>query len=192
MHCFVHAVSRLLNVGLLMKDIELAQQEYEQFLSSFNSLILGSCSLSGEAEASYAPFIRHNAEFYVYVSDLAAHTNNLLSTGQASVLLIEPELSAQSIFARKRASFNVSVREVSRETSEWHQVMSRFYDQFGGIAKLIASLGDFHLLALLPRSGRFVRGFSQAYALRGDAMQFIEGSDELSSDRGQSNGERDA
>lgn len=47
----------------VMKDIQFAQQAYEQFLASFNSLILGSCSALGEAEASYAPFIRHRGAF---------------------------------------------------------------------------------------------------------------------------------
>ncbi len=158
----------------VMKDIQLAQQAYEQFLASFNSLILGSCSVLGEAEASYAPFIRHRAEFYIYVSELALHTNNLLSTGKASVLFIEPEESAQSIFARKRASFQVHAREVPRETSEWSQVMSLFVDQFGSVANLIASLADFHLIALSPVSGRFVSGFASAYTLRGEMMQFVD------------------
>lgn len=157
-----------------MKDIQLAQQAYEQFLASFNSLILGSCSAQGEAEASYAPFVRHGAEFYIYVSELALHTNNILSTGKASVLFIEPEASAQSIFARKRVSFQVCAREVSRETSEWSHVMSLFVDQFGGVASLIASLADFHLIALSPVSGRFVSGFASAYTLRGEMMQFVD------------------
>ena len=146
------------------------QADFDQFIGGFKTVQLASVSLSGQPEASYAPFIRLDGVWYVYISELAQHTQNLLTTLQVSILLIEPEQTASNLFARKRASFQMCAKEVSRETERWSLIMDTFDAQFGDIIMVLRNLTDFHLMAMTPVSGGFVRGFAQAFTLGGNDM----------------------
>lgn len=149
------------------------QADFDQFIMGFQTLILASVSSEGSPEVSYAPFVRVAGVWYVYVSELASHTKNMLDTGLASALLIESEQDASNLFARKRASFQMRADEVSRETVEWCSVMAIFESRFGSVVGLIKDLTDFHLMALTPLSGSFVRGFAQAFTLGGETMLLV-------------------
>jgi len=150
------------------------QADFDQFIRSFKTLTLATVSVAGIPEASYAPFVCVEGTWYVYVSELATHTQNMMSAGTASVLLIEPEQDASNLFARRRVSFQMHVQEVPRETEDWLLVMSRFESQFGSIIALIKGLSDFHLMALTPISGSFVCGFARAFTLGGENMLFVK------------------
>jgi hypothetical protein len=149
------------------------QADFDQFVVGFKTLQLASVSTTGQPEASYAPFIRLDGVWYVYISELAQHTKNILTTHRASVLLIEPEQTASNLFARKRVSFQMDAQEVSRETPDWLFIMDVFECQFGNLMQVLRGLVDFHLIAMKPRSGGFVRGFAQAFALGGDDVSSI-------------------
>ncbi len=150
------------------------QADFDQFIQGIKTLTLATVSSEGIAEASYAPFVRVGGYWYVYVSELATHTQNMMSAGTASVLLIEPEQDASNLFARRRATFQMNAQEVPRETSDWLAIMSQFEAQFGSIIALIKGLSDFHLMALTPISGSFVCGFAQAFALGGENMLLVK------------------
>ena len=84
-------------------DIETVRQSYQHLLSQSESLILATTNPDGTPRASYAPFIvNEQRQFYIFTSQLSAHTANLQHTGQASVMLLEDEAAATQIFARKR------------------------------------------------------------------------------------------
>jgi putative heme iron utilization protein len=163
-----------LSLELFMTEtITKVQADFNQFILGFNTLTLATVSADGIPEASYAPFIRVAGVWYVFVSELAQHTQNLMVMPQASVLLIEAEQNTVNLFARKRASFQMRVHEVSRETSEWHDIIDAFEVRFGDIVSMIRGLSDFHLMALTPISGSFVRGFAQAFVLGGEDMLLV-------------------
>lgn len=150
------------------------QADFDQFIQGFKTLTLATVSSEGIAEASYAPFVRIDGVWYVYVSELASHTQNMMQAAMVSVLLIEPEGDAKSLFARKRASFQMRVYNVSRGTDCWSSVITDFEAQFGHIMALLKGLSDFHLMALTPISGSFVCGFAQAFALGGENMLLVK------------------
>ena len=150
------------------------QQDFDEFIQSCHTLQMASLDNASEwPEASYAPFIQRGDCWYVYVSELAQHTSNLLSHTKASVMLIEPEGAAGHLFARKRMSMRVHVSEVSRGTSEFDYLLDLFGEKFGELIAMLRGLTDFHLLALRPESGVFVRGFAQAFVLTGEGMRVV-------------------
>lgn len=154
----------------MVDELVQVQTDFDQFIASIETLLLATVSNLGEPEASYAPFVRVDDVWYVFVSDLAKHTENLMRSNKASVLLIADEQDSPSMFARKRASFQMNAREVSRETELWSAIIDVFELRFGSIVNVIKTLSDFHLIALRPISGGFVRSFGQAFSLGGECM----------------------
>jgi putative heme iron utilization protein len=155
-------------------ELEKAQQGYQDLLAGFQSIQLGTVSADGTPEASYSPAIVDDARrFYVYVSELAAHTGNLMETGKASVLVIEDEGTADIIFARKRATFTCQAIRIDRHNEEWESVIARFEHKFGKMMGFLKTMEDFHLFRLEPSYARLVLGFGKAYDVTGSQMSEI-------------------
>lgn len=147
-----------------MSKLEQAQIEYHNFLNQFQSLVLGTVDSIGSPHASYAPFIVDEAKnFYIYVSGLSTHTQNLQVNPQVSILFLEDETQSQQIFARRRLTFNCTATLIERDTENWHKIVEQFSEKFGGIIQVFRDLPDFRIFKLMPQSGRFVLGFGAAY-----------------------------
>lgn len=159
-----------------MTTLTQAQAQYATFLDAFQSLVLSTVTPEGLPQASYAPFVRDaQGNFYIFVSGLAAHTQNLHSQPVASILFIEDEQDCHNFFARRRLTYHCTVRWLPRETSEWEAIVSQFQAQFGEIIGLLRGLQDFQIAGLEPQSGRFVVGFGAAYAIEGkDLSQLVQ------------------
>ncbi|QWF69740.1 pyridoxamine 5'-phosphate oxidase family protein [Methylomonas paludis] len=136
--------------------------DYQALLSTQKSLQLATSSPDGNADISYAPFTLDDNRFYIYVSALAKHTANMLHSGQAGVLIIQPEAEADNIFARRRLSFNCRVQEISKGLPDYARLLELMQQRFGNIIGLLSSLPDFHLLQLSPQTGLYVAGFGKA------------------------------
>jgi heme iron utilization protein len=152
--------------------------DFRQFIAGFNSLILATVSSDGLPESSYAPFIHINGRFYIYVSELAGHTRNLLAAAgnnqpSASLLWIEPEDQARNIFARKRATISASVTEIPRSHDNSPVILDAMAERFGEMISLIRQLGDFHLIELTPHYAGYVTGFAKAYRLEGEGLTVV-------------------
>ncbi len=138
----------------------------EELLASQQTLLLSTASVTGIPDLSYAPFVRDESGcFYVFISELAAHTDNLLSNPQASVMFVRPESESNNLFARERAIFDCSVKKIDRSDDGYSTQLMALQNQFGEIVGVLRSLSDFHLFALAPISGRYVAGFGQAYTI---------------------------
>lgn len=154
-----------------MSKFEQAQAAYATFLDDISSLMLATCDRDGQPNASYAPFVTDDdRNFYIYISGLSAHTQNLTETGKASIMAIEDEATTQQIFARGRLTFECSAAEVERETPAWNAIADRFEERFGKIIEVFRPLADFRIIQLVPSSGRFVIGFGAAYDVSGDNL----------------------
>lgn len=136
------------------------------------TLLLSSYSLKNGAEISYAPYVREGLGFYIFVSDLARHTENLLSTSQGSIMFIQPETEAANLFARERVIFNCRVREITNDQPLYQQQLLAMRSKFGETVDLLRSLNDFHLLQLQVGSGQYIAGFGKAYQLDMDSGSF--------------------
>jgi putative heme iron utilization protein len=138
----------------------------QELLASQQTLLLSTASGSSVPDLSFAPFVRDQEGcFYIFISELATHTANLLNNPQASVMFIRPESESNNLFARERAVFNCKGREIGRNEQLYRTQLKAFQDKFGEVVSLLNTLTDFHLFALCPESGRYIMGFGQAYTI---------------------------
>lgn len=148
-------------------------KEFHDFNQSFDSVILGTVNVDGNADTSYAPLLRHNGGLYIYISELAVHTVNLLTHLNASLMFIEPEDKARNLFKRKRSTIRVKAKSIARDSQEWLSIMESYCKNFGTITRNLYKAKDFHLFELLPQNATYVRGFAQAYNIQGKKLDKI-------------------
>lgn len=148
-------------------------KDFEKFIGRFKTVILGTLSATVEPEASYAPVLQKDGKFYIYVSELAKHTHNLLENKKLTLLFIEDEQDAENIFARKRATLRSEAKHIARDCEGWNDLMDAYGEHLGETARNLRELQDFHLFELTPLNATFVRGFAQAYQLNGDQLNQV-------------------
>jgi len=149
---------------------EISQQEhirnYQQLIQSQQTLILSTVTEQGIPESSYAPYVRdEQGVFYIYVSELASHTQNMLKTATASILFIQLEKECKNLFARERVVFDCSISEVQKQDKCYYKQMLIMKEKLGETVELLQSLPDFHLLALTPINGKYIAGFGKAFSI---------------------------
>ncbi len=62
------------------------------------------------------------------------------------------------------------VSTIGRDSNQFAIIMAEFKSRFGDFIDVIEPLQDFHLFQINPQSGRFIRGFAQAYDLVGPGL----------------------
>lgn len=132
----------------------------ENLINKQKSLIISSLNINNIPEASYAPYVIIENDVYVYLSKAANHYYNLEANKNCSILIIEDEENAKTIFARERVSF-------VGEANKVNEVEEVIFEKFNEIhdAKMIAVLRtmDFDMFRISLKSGRYVKGFGKAY-----------------------------
>ena len=136
-----------------------------------NSAQLATHDSNNNPEASYAPCVVHKGIYYLFLSRLASHTNNLMRDPRIGLMLLEDEAEAASPFARKRLNLQGRAEPVARDSPQFRIVLDLFHQRFGKVMKIIEPLPDFQLFGVHPATGRFVRGFGQTYELEGDRLE---------------------
>lgn len=144
-------------------DLQKLDADYRALIESQLTLLLATSSDNGDADISYAPYLCVEKAFYVYVSELAKHTGNMLRFGQASIMFVQPETEAANPFARPRVVFNCRVDEVGRDDARYESLLDGMCNRFGEVIGVLRSLPDFHLLELQPQQGQYVAGFGKAF-----------------------------
>lgn len=140
------------------------QTAYVQFPERLQSLMLSTIQADGQPQASYAPFVVDGErQFYIFVSGLSSHTQNLKTTAKAGILLIEDEADTRQVFARQRLMYDCRVELIERHAPQWTIWADKFQSRFGGIIDMLRQLPDFQIFKLTPQAGRFVVGFGAAY-----------------------------
>jgi len=145
------------------------------FKKSVKTLNLSTLDKKARPRASYAPFIEdETGHFYIFVSQLAAHTQDLLANPEASILLLEDEQDARQIFARQRISYQCHVEIIDKEHANYLARLNQMEDRFGNVIGLLRTLPDFILFCLTPYEGQYVKGFGKAYKLSGENLLTLE------------------
>ncbi len=146
--------------------LESVAQAYQELINKQQTLILSTYSSEHGAEVSYAPYVKgESGLYYIYTSELAPHTRNLISQGQASVLFIGDEADAATPFARERVTFNCQVKEIPMDDERYDSMLTNMHSKFGQVVTVLRSLPDFHLFVLMPQSGQYVVGFGKAFTI---------------------------
>ena len=142
----------------------------QSLLAAVQCVQLATINKHDEPESSTTPYLYRNDCFYIFISELAAHTRNLKIQPRVSLLLIEDESQCKNIFARKRLILSAEAQFIARDDDSWEATISSFQQQRGKTIAVLKTLPDFWLVKLDIQSGCFVQGFGQAYQF--EAMQF--------------------
>lgn len=128
-----------------------------------------------QAECSTAPFLRDkDGSIYVYLSELAQHTKNLLANPTASLMVIADEAGSNNLFARQRLTLRAKAVEITTDNPQYHRILDEMESQLGNTLQVLRSLPDFHLFKFQVGDANYVQGFAKAYALQGPALEVIE------------------
>lgn len=148
--------------------------------NSVQTILLSTVGDDGNPHSGATPFIFGSTQrdeehhVFIFVSQLALHTRDLLSNGKASVMLIADESESPQIFARTRVSYQCQAEKIAPEDASYEELLDRFQKKRGKMMGLLRTLPDFVLFRLIPQRGQFVMGFGRAYQLSGEKMNQLE------------------
>jgi len=141
-----------------------------ELVADMKTLQLATLDDDGLPHCSYAPFVRLAPNnFYIFISELAAHTRYLQVRPAAAFMIIADESDSAQIFARTRVYYQCNTSLVAPDTDgeDYQRSLDAFAARQGDTVALLRTLGDFRLFRLTPHSGHFVMGFGQAYRFSG-------------------------
>lgn len=160
------------------------ESDLKAFRQQRYTLQLATVDEQGHPNVSYAPFVQNQHGYFVLISELARHTQNLLTTPQVSLMMVEDENTSRQLFARVRLTFDATAKKVERDSNLWLEVISQMEQRHGEIVSGLTQLQDFILFNFLPQKGLFVKGFGQAYPVSAqdmvDAVPLLQGHRKLS------------
>jgi putative heme iron utilization protein len=144
-------------------------------IEEMRSLQLSTVGADGVPHCGYTPYLyRAPGSFYIFVSQLAAHTRNLLANKTVAIMIIADEQSTPQIFARARVNYLCDATRIAPESQDYELVLDDYQQRHGKMAGLLRQLPDFVLFQLKPVSGQFVMGFGKAYTLTGEDLSVFE------------------
>ena len=144
-------------------------------IENMRSLQLSTVGADGIPHCGYTPYLhRAPGSFYIFVSQLAAHTRNLLANRTVAIMIIADEQSTSQIFARPRVNYLCNAKNIAPDSPDYALVLDDYQERHGKMAGLLRQLPDFVLFELQPISGQFVMGFGKAYILTGDDLLVFE------------------
>lgn len=158
-----------------MHELEQETQQLTALIEGCKTLQLATLGPDG-AEASYSPFLFDEDALYIFVSQLASHTKNLINSQTVGVMLIEDEADSRNLFARNRMTFQCLVSEVKTDAPCYEPIMDLYRQRHGETVDLLRTLPDFILFRLKPERGRLILGFGRAFRLSmpGFVLEAIE------------------
>jgi hypothetical protein len=131
---------------------------------------------NGQPYVSMVPFamLPSGSGFVIHVSQLAAHTKDMLLSPHVSLLVIAPP--TPDVPAQALARVTIQGRAVQyADAAEGHAgAKAAYLARFPQSAELF-SFADFSLFAILPDSIRFVGGFAQATTLSPETLADVLG-----------------
>tara|TARA_Y100001970_G_scaffold52986_1_gene67026 strand:- start:4538 stop:5050 length:513 start_codon:yes stop_codon:yes gene_type:complete len=151
-----------------------AIKEKEKIINEMDTVILSTADSNGMPNASYAPTTTDKkGNFYIYISELSKHTQNLLNSNNASLMIIEDESKSNNLFARRRFTMNSKSKEIIRDSSEWNEKIELLENKFKEQIGFLKNMTDFHLFKLTPTDGLLVHGFGKAFRFVGQELNQI-------------------
>jgi putative heme iron utilization protein len=117
----------------------------------------------GQPYVSMAPFaiLPGGLGLVIHVSQLAAHTRDMLSSPPVSLLVVAPPKPEVPVQALARVTIQGEAVQYAESTQGYAEAKAAYLSRFPQSAAMFA-FSDFSLFAIMPRSIRFVGGFAQA------------------------------
>lgn len=164
------------------KQVELNDlaAQAEELEVSFNTLLLSTLGAEEQPSLSYAPYVRIENRYYLFISELSDHTRHLIANSKCSVMFIKDEGESRNLFARERLIYLCHGEQIDRYSVFGTEVLEVMQSKLGETIGVLKQLGDFHLFQLSPVSGRYVVGFGKAYNIDSKTRGFSHiGADQL-------------
>ena len=125
----------------------------------------------GQPYVSMVPYamLPDGAGFVIHVSQLAAHTRDMLLSPDVSLLIIAqptPEVPVQGL---ARITIQGRAQQYADATPGHAEAKAAYLSRFPQSAELF-TFADFSLFAIVPESIRFVGGFAQATTLSPESL----------------------
>lgn len=160
-------------------DAQNVAVEIADFQNSLGSIIIASVDMHGNAVCSTAPLIRRQGNCYIYISEIAEHYASISANpDKLQVLFVEDETKSATLLARKRVTYRAHAEFIERGSTEFERALDSYeYGKKTSGAKTVRQMNDFHLIRLVFTTGRFVKGFGQAYDIDVEGNVSYVGSD---------------
>lgn len=148
----------------------------DEFIQEFQSLNISTLDNKSNPFSSYAPFIKADNKYYVYISQMAKHTQNLQSNNKCSLFFIEDENTCKNIFARKRVMIQSEAKTLEQDSKKEETILEQFKIKFGNeMISMLKKMNDFYVFEFTPFYGEAVFGFGKAYNLGGENFnEFVQ------------------
>jgi len=140
----------------------------KKFLDTFKSTILSTLDENNNPFTSYAPFIKKDDKYYIYISSMAKHFKNIERYKKVSLFFVEDENSCENIFRRKRVVLQCDCEKLKRDTKEFEILAEAFEQKHGSTMKILKDMKDFSFFEFKPFYGEAVFGFGEAYNIGGE------------------------
>lgn len=106
----------------------------------------------------------------LFLSQLAAHTRNLLESNQASLAISAPDTGEGDPQLLPRVSLRGTIAPVPRDSGEFAHAAERYVERFPDAAMRF-QLGDFVMFRFVPEEARYVGGFARATTYTGTQLR---------------------
>ncbi len=142
-----------------------------ELLARRRTAALGTVDAAGAPFVSLVPFAVDPAAaaLIVHVSALAAHSQNLRATPQASLMVADGEVAGEPVHALARVTIEVLASWAEPGSAQAEQCRAVYLARFPQ-AELMTTLGDFRFVCLSPLGARQVAGFGAARSLGADEL----------------------
>jgi len=126
---------------------------------------------NGQPYVSMVPFtlLPGGSGFVIHVSQLAAHTRDMLVSPHVSLLVIAPPTPDVPAQALARVTIQGRAEQYAGATEGHAAAKAAYLSRFPQSAELF-SFADFSLFAIWPDSIRFVGGFAQATTISPETL----------------------
>ncbi|HEY6147632.1 MAG TPA: pyridoxamine 5'-phosphate oxidase family protein [Thermoanaerobaculia bacterium] len=115
---------------------------------------------------SMVPFalLEDGSAFLIHVSELSAHTQDMLTDPRVSLLVMEGESAGTLPQELARVTVLGEARRIDDESPEHEHAMARYLERFPDSAPMFG-FADFSLFAIRPAELRWIGGFAAAQSL---------------------------
>ncbi|MBI5879426.1 MAG: pyridoxamine 5'-phosphate oxidase family protein [Chloroflexi bacterium] len=100
------------------------------------------------------------SEFYVHVSRLAQHTQDIMNDPRVSLMIAESESGVADAQTLARVSMRGNAVAVVRADTRFETIKQQYLQKFPASEQNF-DLGDFSLYGIVPQGARFVAGFGK-------------------------------
>lgn len=107
--------------------------------------------------------------FIVHVSELAAHTKDMLADARVSLMVSDDEAGAATPLALMRVTIQGDAQRIEGGADELPALRAAYLARFPD-AEPMFGFGDFSIFLIRPETARFVAGFGQAHSLTGATL----------------------